>query len=60
MTADRRPQRLTDEDARLLALAKYGHTYRPGDALDGNFDALVGNLVELRDVASSTSGTAEL
>ena len=44
-----RPIPLSDEDVRLLTLAEYGHTYRPPDAFDGDFEALVGHLVELRE-----------
>jgi hypothetical protein len=43
------PISLSEEDVRLLTLAEYGHTYRPPDAFDGDFDALVGHLVELRE-----------
>jgi hypothetical protein len=49
MTPNRRPQRLSDEDARLLALAEHGYTFRPKDASAGEFNALIGHLVELRD-----------
>lgn len=40
---------LSAEDARLLALAEQGHTYRPTDASDRDFDALVAQLRVLRD-----------
>jgi hypothetical protein len=49
MTADRRPQLLSDEDGRLLTLAEHGYTFRPKDASAGDFDALVGHLVQLRE-----------
>jgi hypothetical protein len=39
---------LSDEEVRLLSLAEYGHTYRPSDAFDGDFDALVERLLGLR------------
>jgi hypothetical protein len=39
---------LSDEEVRLLALAEYGRTYRPSDAFDGDFDALVERLLQLR------------
>jgi hypothetical protein len=39
---------ISEEDVRLLTLAENGHTYRPPDAFDGDFDALVGHLVEVR------------
>jgi hypothetical protein len=44
-----RPIPLTDEDVRVLGLAEHGYTYRPPDALAGDFEALVGHLVELQD-----------
>jgi hypothetical protein len=44
-----RPIPLSDEDVRLLTLAEYGYTYRPPDALDGDVEALIGHLVELRE-----------
>jgi hypothetical protein len=40
---------LSDEEARLLALAEYGHTYRPTDASDADFEGLVGRLLHLRE-----------
>ena len=40
---------LSDEDVRLLALAEYGHTYRPTDAFDGDFQALVTQVRQLRE-----------
>jgi hypothetical protein len=49
MNPSRRPQPLSDEDVRVLGLAQDGYTFRPKDAPSGDFDALVGHLVELRD-----------
>jgi CheY-like chemotaxis protein len=46
---DARTQGLSDRDARVLALAEHGYTYRPTDAADGVFDLLVDHLRELRD-----------
>ena len=43
------PSPLSEDDVRLLTLAEAGYTYRPLDALDGDFEALVGHLIELRE-----------
>jgi two-component system, chemotaxis family, chemotaxis protein CheY len=45
----RQPERLSDEDVRLLALAEHGHTYRPADVQRGDFEALVEHLRRLRE-----------
>jgi phosphoserine phosphatase len=39
-----RPSRLSDADARLLAFAEHGYTFRPSDAAEGVFDVLVDHL----------------
>jgi hypothetical protein len=49
MNANRRPPLLSDEDVRVLGLAQGGYTFRPEDAANGDFSALVGHLVELRE-----------